>query len=275
MGASLVFVEALLLGILQGLTEFLPVSSSAHLILVPWFFQWNHPILDSLTFDVALHAGTLVALLVYFWRDWIEMVRAFLRLLVRRRIDRFQEKLILYLIVATVPAAVAGLLLEKTVETSFRSPLLIVVPLIGVSLFMVLAEKRKEPGRALNRISLKDALIIGCAQALALVPGVSRSGITISTGLFRGYDREGATRFSFLLSTPAIGGAAILHLRHLFKAESTDWSLFAIGFTASAVVGFAAIAFLMRYLRHHTLNIFVGYRLALAAAVILGLFWIG
>jgi undecaprenyl-diphosphatase len=275
MAASLPSLEALLLGILQGLTEFLPVSSSAHLILIPWFFRWNHPILDSLTFDVALHAGTLVALRAYFWRDWVGLIGAFLRIVMRRRIDGFQEKLIVYLILATIPAAIAGLLLEKTIESSFRSPMLILVPLIAVSFFMILVEKRKNPRRPLNRLSLKDALIIGCAQALALVPGVSRSGITISTGLLQGYDREGAMRFSFLLSTPAIGGAALLHLRHLFTDKGTDWALFGLGFAASAIVGFLAIAFLMRYLRRHTLNLFAGYRLALAALVILGIFWIG
>ncbi len=275
MAASLLSFEALFLGILQGLTEFLPVSSSAHLILVPWFFQWNHPILDSLTFDVALHAGTLVALLAYFWRDWVGLIHGFFRMVMRRRIDRFQEKLVLYLILATIPAGIAGFLLEKTVESSFRNPVLILVPLIAVSFVMILAERRKTAGRALNRISLKDALIIGCAQAVALLPGVSRSGITISTGLLQGYDREGAMRFSFLLSTPVIAGAAFLNLRHLFKTQGTDWPLFGLGFAASAIVGFLAIAFLMRYLRHHTLNVFAGYRLALAGAVILGIFWIG
>jgi undecaprenyl-diphosphatase len=274
MAASILSLEALLLGILQGLTEFLPVSSSAHLILVPWFFRWNHPILDSLTFDVALHAGTLVALLAYFWKDWVAMIGAFSQMLLRRRIDRFQEKLIVYLVLATIPAAIAGFLLEKTVESTFRNPILILFPLIVVSFFMIWVEKRKIAGRALNRITLKDALIIGCAQALALLPGVSRSGITISTGLLQGYDRESATRFSFLLSTPVVGGAAVLHLRHLFKG-GTDWPLFGLGFAASAIVGFLAIAFLMRYLRRHTLNVFAGYRLVLAAAVILGLLWIG
>lgn len=270
MGVSPVAIQAFLLGIIQGLTEFLPVSSSAHLILFPWFFNWHNPLIDSLTFDVALHAGTLLAILWYFWRDWMDLVRGFLRMLARRRVENFQERLILFIILATIPAALAGVLLEKAIESSFRNPGLIAVPLVAVSFLMVYAEKRSARSRPLERLTLADSLAIGCAQALALLPGVSRSGITITAGLLRDYEREAATRFSFLLSTPAIAGAAVLQLRHLFApGAATDWPIFGIGFASSAVVGYAAIAFLMRYLRRHTLNIFVGYRLALAAAVIL------
>ncbi len=275
MGASFLSLEAFLLGVLQGLTEFLPVSSSAHLILAPWFFHWNSPFLDSLTFDVALHAGTLLAILWYFWEDWLDLIRSFFRILVRRKADQFQERLILYIILATIPAGIAGVLLEKTVESSFRNPALSVVPLVAVSFLMIFADKRSHASRPLEKLTLKDALIIGCAQAVALLPGVSRSGITITTGLLQGYEREAAMRFSFLLSTPAIAGAAFLQLRHLFVAEGTDWGLFTVGFVSSGVVGYLSIAFLMRYLRRHTLNIFAGYRLALSAAVIMGILWKG
>lgn len=267
--------QALLLGILQGLTEFLPISSSAHLILLPWFFQWNNPLLDSLPFDVALHAGTLLAILWYFWRDWLELIGGFFRILAKRKAGDFQERLILYIILATIPAGIAGFFLEKTIEGTFRNPALIAAPLIFVSFLMIYAERRARLSRPMEGMTLKDAMLIGIAQAMALLPGVSRSGITITTGLFRGYRREAATRFSFLLSTPAIAGATLLQTRHLFSAGQNDGFLIAIGFVSSAAVGYLAIAFLMRYLRVHTLNLFVGYRLILAATVIFYIFWKG
>jgi len=272
MGAYSLSLQALFLGILQGLTEFLPISSSAHLILFPWFFGWNNPLVDSLTFDVALHAGTFLAILWYFWRDWFELIGGFSRILARRRIEDFPERLIVYIVLSTIPAAVAGFLLEKMLEGSFRNPALIVLPLVAVSFLMIYAERRPHSSNPLEKLILKDSLIIGCAQALALLPGVSRSGITITTGLLRGYGREAATRFSFLLSTPAIGGAAILHLGHLPKEMASEWPIFIIGFVSSAVVGYLAIAFLMRYLRQHTLNVFAGYRLLLSALVIFLIF---
>lgn len=174
------------------------------------------------------------------------------------------------------PAAIAGLLLEKLIAGSFRSPILILFPLIIVSFLMIYAERRARPAQPLEAINLKNSLIIGCAQALALVPGVSRSGITITAGLLRGYERGAATRFSFLLSTPAIAGATLLQLRHLSTPGMTaDWPVFAIGFASAGLVGYLAIAFLMRYLRQHTLNVFAGYRLALAAAVIFWMIWKG
>jgi undecaprenyl-diphosphatase len=270
MALSSIHLQAFILGIVQGLTEFLPISSSAHLILFPWFFGWTETLIDTLTFDVALHAGTLLAILWYFFKDWIELARGFFRMIAKRKVEDFQELLILYIILATIPAALIGLSLEKIIEESFRNPLLISLPLIAVSLLMIYAERRAPLFKLLEKMTLKDALAIGFAQALALLPGVSRSGITITTGLFRGYEREAATRFSFLLSTPAIAGAAILHLRHVFSgAALQNWSIFAIGFFSSAVSGYIAIAFLMKYLRNHTLNVFAGYRLALAAFIIL------
>jgi len=275
MGLSSISLQALFLGVLQGLTEFLPISSSAHLILIPWFFGWQNSLVDSLTFDVALHAGTLVAILWYFWREWMDLIRGFFRVFRRGRVDDFQGKLILYILLATIPAGIVGVLLEKTVERSFRNPALIVWPLVVVSFLMIFAEYRNRSSRPLERLNFKDAMIVGFAQAIALLPGVSRSGITITTGLLRGYEREAATRFSFLLSTPAIAGAAILQLRHLFSVEGTDWLIFGLGFLSSALVGYLAIAFLMRYLRVHTLNVFAGYRLAFAALILLLIFWKG
>ena len=270
---SILSIQALFLGILQGLTEFLPVSSSAHLILFPWFFNWHNPLVDSLTFDIALHAGTLLAIVWYFWRDWVDLVGGFFRIIGRRRVKDFQERLIVYIVLSTIPAAVVGFLLEKMIEGSFRNPALIVLPLVAVSFLMIYVERRPHPGHPLDELSLKDALMIGCAQALALLPGVSRSGITISTGLLCGYSRQAATRFSFLLSTPVIAGAALLHLGHLPKDIVSEWPIFAIGFISSGIVGYLAIAFLMHFLRRHTLNVFAAYRLAVAAIVIFWILW--
>jgi undecaprenyl-diphosphatase len=251
--------QALLLGILQGLTEFLPISSSAHLILLPWFFQWNHPLLDSLPFDVALHAGTLLAVLWYFWRDWLGLIGGFFRILAKRSARDFQERLILYIILATIPAGIVGFLLEKTIESTFRNPALITLPLIFISFLMVYAERKARLSHPMEGVTLKDAMVIGFAQAVALLPGVSRSGITITAGLLQGYRRE----------------ATLLQVRHLLLAGPDDWFLIAIGFISSAVVGYLAIAFLMRYLRVHTLNLFAGYRLVLAAMIIFWVFWKG
>jgi undecaprenyl-diphosphatase len=273
MDGSFLFFQALLLGIVQGVTEFLPVSSSAHLILIPWLFQWNNPLIDSLTFDVVLHAATLLAILGYFWKDWVSLIRGFFRIIVRQKVENPEERLVFYIILATIPAVIAGFSFQKMIEESFRSASLIVWPLIAVSFLMIYAERRTNPACPLNNLKLRDALFVGFAQALALLPGVSRSGITITAGILRGYEREGATRFSFLLSTPAIAGATIFQVRHLFSTGmvSSEWAVLAAGFCSAGLSGYLAIAFLMRYLKRHTLNVFAGYRLFLAAAII---FWI-
>ncbi len=249
-------VKAVILGVVQGLTEFFPVSSTAHLILFPWFFGWDG-LLDTLTFDVALHGGTLLALIAYFWKDWLDLLTK-------------DHRTLWYVIVGTIPAGVAGLLLEHWVESTLRSPLIIVFTLVGVGFLMLLGEKKGEQNRASHTgISLKDAIIIGCAQATALIPGVSRSGITITSGLFMNLTREAATRFSFLLSTPIIAGATLLHVIKMAKStEQYDMTMVGAGFVAAALSGFFAIGFLMNYLRKHPLHNFVYYRWALAAVVL-------
>jgi undecaprenyl-diphosphatase len=249
--------EALILGIVQGLTEFLPVSSTAHLVLFPWFLNWGG-VLDSLTFDIALHAGTLCALLVCFWRDWLDI-------LLRK------QRLLLLIILASVPAAVAGILLEHIVESRLRSPLVIALSLVVIGVFM-LASERAYKHRKVGDIGVVDSVVIGLSQAVALIPGVSRSGITISSGIFMGLEREEAARFSFLLSTPVIGGAVLLHLRKILAGgASHDVSLFAVGFIASAVTGLAAIKFLLNFLKKHPINIFAYYRFGLAAVIMIGI----
>ncbi|NTU42066.1 MAG: undecaprenyl-diphosphate phosphatase [Nitrospirales bacterium] len=244
------------MGIVQGITEFFPVSSTAHLILFPWFFGWEGEI-NSLTFDVALHGGTLMALLVFFYKDW-------LNLLLRDR------RMLLFLILATIPAGVVGVLLNDFVENTLRSPLIIVFTLIGVGILMLVAEKyaAHKRGKTIESISLSDALFIGVAQAVALIPGVSRSGATITAGLFRHVTRESAARFSFLLSAPVIGGAFLLEGRKILdSSEANGMGLFALGFIVSFVSGLLAIKFLLSFLKKYPLNAFVYYRFLLAGVI--------
>jgi undecaprenyl-diphosphatase len=250
-------IEALILGIVQGITEFFPVSSTAHLILFPWFFKWGGD-LDTLTFDVALHAGTLLSLVLCFWRDWVEMLTS-------------NRRLFYLIIIASIPAGVAGFFLNDIIEESLRSPYIISIALI-VGGFVMLLSERMFKHRSLENVKLPDAVVIGFSQALALIPGVSRSGITISAGLFRGLDRSSSARFSFLLSTPIIAGATLLHAKKMMTgAEHYHLDLFMIGFAASSITGFAAIRFLMSFFKKYTLNTFVYYRFFLAAVIISGI----
>lgn len=250
-------IEALVLGIVQGLTEFLPVSSTAHLIIIPWVFSWSG-LADTLTFDVALHAGTLVALLICFWRDWVEIIF---------RKPRF----LLMIVAASFPAGVAGVLLNDLVETRLRSPLIIVCTLVVFGIAMLVAERSRKD-REFGQITFSDAMLIGLAQAVALIPGVSRSGITISAGLLLGINRESSARFSFLLSTPAMAGATLLHLLKVLKSGDMEHlDLFATGIVVSAVTGVFAIRFLLVFFRKHPMNVFAYYRFALAALIFSGI----
>lgn len=249
---------ALVLGIIQGITEFLPISSSAHLALAHRFFGWN--VADNLTFDVALHFGTLVAILAYFAKDWLTLLKT-------------RNRLLGFVIVASIPGAVAGALLEDLAENAFRSPLQMAVLLALMGLVMAAAERWGRKTAEVEQLSFGQALLIGVAQALALMPGVSRSGITMTAGLALGLTREAAARFSFLLATPIMLGATVFQCRHLVTEPATvPWLPLLIGVVASAVTGFAAIAFLLRFLRQHTFYPFVIYRLVLAAVVVLSIF---
>jgi undecaprenyl-diphosphatase len=280
-------VEAIVLGIVQGLTEFLPVSSTAHLALVPWLVtklgwaNWNDP---GLTFDVALHAGTLFAILIYFWRTWVQILRAAFGGKVVRfsetsdsQVDLTREeqsrerRLLWYMIAATMPAALAGALLERRIETSFRAPALVASMLITVAIIMWVAERRGRFLKPLTDITLADAMTVGVLQAFAVIPGVSRSGITITGGLFRNFTREAAARFSFLLSTPIIAGAALLKLHHVMKEGLPPGMAtgFAVGMIVSAVVGYLTIAWFIRYLQAKTLTVFIVYRILFGIAILL------
>lgn len=247
-------LEALILGVVQGVTEFLPISSTAHLILFPRFFGWSGDV-NTLTFDIALHTGTLIALLICFYRDWIGLITK-------------KQSLFGLIILASIPAGTTGFLLNDIVENHLREPLIISLMLIAVGFLMLIAEKANKH-KDIENTGLKDAVIIGIAQAIAIIPGVSRSGITISAGLFRGLKREASARFSFLLSTPIIAGATMLHLKRLFSSQGNyDLQLFATGIIASFISGFIAIKFLLGFLRKHPLNVFVYYRFALAVVII-------
>lgn len=266
-------LEAIILGIVQGLTEFLPVSSSAHLILFPWFFGWNGTLVDSHTFDVALHAGTAVAVLGYFWKDWIRLSGAFFASIGNRNPTDADQRMVWYIILGCVPAGLVGVTFEDFIEQNFRNPLLIVLTLAIFGGLMMYAEKKGRQADGLDKMTLQTALAVGVSQALALIPGVSRSGITITAGLLLGLDRASAARFSFLLATPVVVGAAVLKLRHLFHGDvpQNEWVPILVGTVVSALVGYLCIKYLLRYLASHTLNVFAWYRFALAA-VVLGVF---
>jgi undecaprenyl-diphosphatase len=257
-------IHALILGIVQGLGEFLPISSSAHLVLVPWLFGWKDLALTNpeaaLTFDVALHMGTLLAVVLYFWKDWVKLIKAALKPGASE-----DKRLFWYLIVATIPGGLFGLALEKKAETVFRSPLLIGIMMIVMGILLYLADKQREI-RKVNTMTLKEAIWIGLSQALAIIPGVSRSGSTMTTARFFTMTREDAARFSFLMSTPIILGAGVLKLRHLTMASIT--LPFSVGVITSFVVGILSISLLLKYLKNNSFALFVGYRLVIGVIVI-------
>jgi undecaprenyl-diphosphatase len=277
--------QAVVLAIVQGFAEFIPVSSSAHLIIVRRLLGWNElSAAHELSFDVALHFGTLLSVLFYFRRTWFQIVRAALG----GKVVRFsetsgsdvnlspeeqkEERLLLwFLAAATIPGAIAGKLLEHSAEDYFREHIVLIsAALIVVALLMWLGEKASRMEKPLTRISFTDALIVGCAQAFALFPGVSRSGSTITAGLFRNMTREAAVRFSFLLSTPLIAGAALLKAHELHKEGIPPGmhTPLLVGIVISAIVGYGAIAWLVRYLQSNSLKVFIVYRIVLGVVVI-------
>lgn len=261
--------QAIVLAIVQGVTEFLPISSSAHLALAPWLLGWPD---QGLAFDIALHVGTLVAVIGYFLRDWIQLIGGGLGFPIKTRPDLAANPRMLWLVAAaTIPAAVAGVLLKQTVETTLRSPFVSGTMLIVFSGVMAGAELYGRHYRPISSISPGDALFVGTAQAVALLPGVSRSGITISAGLFRHLDRAAAARFSFLLSTPVVAGAAVKAAYDLYKQGGLppDMRLpVAVGIITSAITGWLVIAFLLNYLKHRSLKVFIYYRLIFGIIVI-------
>jgi undecaprenyl-diphosphatase len=265
--------QAIVLGMVQGLTEFAPVSSSGHLILVPWIFNWRfflaHPDLNK-TFDVALHIGTFVGALAYFWRDIVRYLAAWIRSIARRSIQTIDERLAWFLVIGTIPGAVTGALLEDVIEKKLGQPWLIAVMLATFALVLYAVDRWSRQHRELKDLRLSDAMLIGGAQALALQPGVSRSGVTITAARGLGLQREAATRFSFLLSLPIIGGAGLLKGIKLAKNGLPPGTAgpFLWGTVASAITGFLVIWAILAYVRRRDFAPFVLYRLAMAGLVI-------
>ena len=250
--------QALVLGIVQGLGEFLPISSSAHLVLVPWALGWPY---TGLTFDVALHVGTLISVVAFFWKDWLILVSDAAR---RRRTH--EASLFWLLLVATIPGAAVGYLFEEQAETVFRNPLLIGIMLIVMGIILYWVDRRAPRGKSIRAVSPGDSLLIGISQAFAIIPGVSRSGVTMTAGRALGLTRETAARFSFLLSTPIIVGAGIFKMKDIAPGDIN--AAFITGVVSSAVVGFISIGFLLRYLVERSFGIFVLYRFIVGLAVI-------
>jgi undecaprenyl-diphosphatase len=267
-------LQAIVLALVQAFTEFLPVSSTAHLVLFPWLLHWQDP---GEAFDVALHAGTLMAVLLYFFRDWLTLLVCGLggTYPAGAPVEKVSQnkRLFWYMVVGTIPGAILGKLFDKWIEEHLRLPAVIGVSLVLVALVMWWADSRTNLNRKIEDSNMGDAIGIGTAQALALWPGVSRSGITISAGLFRNFTREAATRFSFLLSAPLIAGAVVAKLPGLIKlhkagALDLPLSTLVISILVSGIVGFFVIAFFLRYLRTHTLKVFIVYRLVFGIIVL-------
>jgi undecaprenyl-diphosphatase len=257
-------LQAALLGIVQGLTEFLPVSSSAHLALIPWAFGWRDP---GLAFDVSLHFGTLLAVLWFFRNEWLRLIRSALSILTTRRLDTPEKRRVLFLIIATIPGGVAGLLLERYAESYFRAPALIATVLIVLGIVLWLVDKAAPQDRHMDTMTWGQALALGVAQCFALIPGVSRSGSTITAGRALRLDRESAAVFSFLMSMPITAGAALHEVPKALHEQGLSPAII-VGVLASAISGWLAIAVLLRYVTRHSYGVFAVYRVVLGVAVL-------
>jgi undecaprenyl-diphosphatase len=260
--------QALVLGLIQGFTEFLPISSSAHLSLTPWLLGWQDP---GLAFDVALHFGTLVAVLWYFRVEWGKLISAVISMLRKRSVQTVEEKRVLFLILATIPGAIGGLLLEKKAETVFRAPALTASALIVMGIVLWAADRFSRMNRELATMRWLDALLIGISQVFALVPGVSRSGSTITTGRLLKFDRQSAAVFSFLMSMPIIAAAVVLKGPEVLRTTGFTAPL-VIGVVAAAVSSWLAISILLRYVIRHSYGIFALYRVVLGVVVLVILY---
>jgi undecaprenyl-diphosphatase len=277
-------LRAIFLGIIQGVTEFVPISSSAHLIIVPWLFQWDVPALTSLSFDVALHMGTLLAVLWFFASDWVRLIRGGVLSIKERSIGADPDRRLAWLLViGCIPGFIVGALAESRIESLFHRPnqpiepaamivMAGVIALMGALLY--LADHLARHLRTMLDLGFRDALLVGLSQAAAVFPGVSRSGATITAGLALGLKREDAARFSFLLSAPIIAGAGLKSLFDIVKNWQTgsmtrfDLLVFAAGFAAAALSGYLCIKYLLRFLTHHSTDLFVFYRWALALLIV-------
>jgi undecaprenyl-diphosphatase len=256
--------EAFVLGVLQGLAEFLPISSSAHLALAPWVFGWRDP---GLAFDVALHVGTLVAVLWYFNQEWRNLTVALMRLVRTRRADTDEERRVVYLVLATIPGALAGFALEDHAESTFRDPVLIAIALIVMGVILWLVDRMARRERALSSMRWVDALLVGVGQMFAIIPGVSRSGSTITAGRALKFSREAAAVFSFLMSAPITFAAIVLKVPDAIRESGMSAPL-VVGVLASAVSGWLAITVLLKLVARHGYGAFAAYRLLLGAGIL-------
>ena len=261
--------QVIVLGVVQGLTEFLPISSTAHLYLTSWLMGWQT---EALSFDIMLHLGTLLAILLYFFKDWVQIIGQGFGLRIGHDDELNRNQMLLWLMaIATIPVGVFGFLFNKQAEGAWRTPYVMGAMLILVALVMWAAERTGRKVRDLSSVNLPDAVVIGLSQALAIIPGCSRSGVTISTGLFRNLNRQAAARFSFLISAPAIGGAAVKTLWDMHKHHELHTlasATFVIGVVVSALTGVAVIAWFLHYLRRSTLMPFVFYRIVFGIIVL-------
>lgn len=265
-------LQSIILGIVQGVCEFLPISSSAHLILIPYLFNFNLEMSNSakLAFDVALHFGTLISVLAIFWKDWLNLFKGAFNKVFKKK-DSFENKMFWYLVLATIPGALVGFLFEDIVENVVRGNVFIialVLAIVGVLIYLgdKWASKHYKKETSFEQMSLKQTFLIGLSQALAVIPGFSRSGTTILTGRILGVSRDAVAKFTFLLSTPIIFGAAIVHITDLVITKEVI-----IGIITSALVGIVCIRFLLSYIKKHDFSIFAVYRVLLALAVIVKL----
>jgi undecaprenyl-diphosphatase len=256
--------QAIVLGIVQGLSEFLPVSSSGHLLLVRYLLKWPDP---GLAFDVSLHLGTLVAVLWYFWRDWVGLIRASLRVIVQREARTPEERRALFLILATLPAAAAGVLFAELADTIFRAPQITAVALIVLGVILWYVDRTAPRDRTLDTMRWGDALMVGLAQMLALVPGVSRSGATMTAGRALGFDRGAAARFSFLMSMPIIAAAALREVPEAIAVGNFGMPLL-LGILSAMISGWIAIAALMQFVSKRSYGVFAVYRVVLGIIVL-------
>lgn len=263
---------AIAAGVIQGLTEFLPISSSGHLIIFHDLFNFNPP--DQLLFDVILHLGTLAAVVGFFYRDIFKIIRGFLSSLVNWNwSNNYNQRLAWLVIIGTIPAVAAGFFLEPLITDYLRSTYVVVVMLIAVAILFWVVEAWAKKHRTIQQGRIIDALVIGAAQALALIPGTSRSGITMVAGLSRSFKREEAARFSFLLSAPIVLGAAAKKIISVEQWANVDGLILVVGFVASTLTGYFVIKFFLRYLSHHSLNLFAWYRVGLGVVLLVWLIW--
>ena len=255
--------QAIVLGLLQGLAEFLPISSSAHLSLTPWLFGWPAP---GLAFDVALHVGTLIALVWFFWQEWVTLFKAFVSIVRTRRIETESERRFAFVVLATIPGAAAGYLLQDYARSIFRTPALTGVMLIVMGVILWAIDRYARQDRSIESMTWKQALGIGIAQMFAIIPGVSRSGSTITAGRAFGFSREAAAVFSFLMSLPIIVAAVVFEGRHAIENGIT--APLVAGVIASAVSGWLAISVLLKFVARHSYGVFAVYRLVIGAIVL-------